>query len=56
MMGWGATGGLSASVMRESTGMAKRSAAMSDRRRENMPALDFVELGHGALDQTALVI
>jgi hypothetical protein len=37
-------------------GMAKRNAAMSDRRRENMPALDFVGLGHGTLNQTALVI
>jgi hypothetical protein len=37
-------------------GLAKRSVAMSGRRRENMPALDFVGLWHGTLNQTALVI
>jgi hypothetical protein len=37
-------------------GMAKRSTAMSDHRRENMPALDFVGLGHGTLNQAAPVI
>ncbi len=37
-------------------GLAKRSVAMSGRRSENMPALDFVGLGHGTLNQTALII